>query len=120
MGRPSAAGSGFASVIDLRAELPAPHHAPGAVIPMLDLVPPSAFQLRRAAAAIDHARQRGPVLVCCALGYSRSAAAAAAWLLLTRRAPDADAAIAMVRSVRPRLVLDDAARAAIAAAGPLP
>ena len=64
-------------------------------------------------------RRHGPVLVCCALGYSRSAAAAAAWLLVTGRAADADAAIARVREVRPHLVLGAAARSSIAAAGTL-
>jgi protein-tyrosine phosphatase len=64
-------------------------------------------------AAIEHARQAGPVLVCCALGYSRSASAVAAWLLMTGRATSAAEAIKQVRRVRPSIVLDESARGAI-------
>ena len=123
VGRLSGA-AGFAGVVDLCAELPRPQAKPRAgmyvALPMLDLVTPAPAELRRAAHAIERARRLGPVLVCCALGYSRSAAAAATWLLATGRAADADAAVARVREARPHLVLDAAARSAIAAAGALP
>ena len=56
------------------------------------------------------------MLVCCALGYSRSAAAVATWLLASGRAATIDEAVAELRRVRPRVVLDAAARAAIVAA----
>jgi len=46
--------------------------------------------------------------VCCALGYSRSAASVAAWLLRSGRASDADAAVAIVRAARPGIVLGKA------------
>jgi len=81
---------------------------------MLDLIVPAPEQLARAAAEIEQARSAGRVLVCCALGYSRSAAAVAAWLLSTGRAADVDAAIAEICHARPRIVLDTGARAAIA------
>ena len=55
------------------------------------------------AQAIESARK--PVLVCCALGYSRSASAVVAWLLMTRRAASYDEAVAMVRKARPSIVL---------------
>jgi membrane-associated phospholipid phosphatase len=101
----------FAQVIDLCAELPG---IPGSrAVPMLDLVDPVPEQLARAAAEIEQARSAGRVLVCCALGYSRSAAAVAAWLLSTGRATSVDAAIAEIRRARPRIVLDAAARTAI-------
>jgi len=45
------------------------------------------------------------VLVCCALGYSRSAAAVVAWLLMTDRAATVDSALASVQKVRPSIVL---------------
>ena len=47
----------------------------------------------------------GPVLVCCALGFSRSAAAIAAWLLATRRAIGVAEAVEHVRRARPAAVL---------------
>jgi protein-tyrosine phosphatase len=50
---------------------------------MLDLVPPDPASLADAAGAIEALRARGPVLVCCALGFSRSACAIAAWLVST-------------------------------------
>ena len=66
--------------------------------------------LADAAAAIERARARGPVLVCCALGLSRSACAVAAWLLATRRAATVDAALARVRAAQARVVLGDGHR----------
>jgi protein-tyrosine phosphatase len=47
----------------------------------------------------------GPVLVCCALGFSRSAVAVAAWLVATGRAAAAAEAVELVRRARPAAVL---------------
>ncbi|HUR80439.1 MAG TPA: dual specificity protein phosphatase family protein, partial [Thermoanaerobaculia bacterium] len=66
---------------------------------------PDAETLRAAATAIEEVHAHGRVLVCCALGYSRSAAAVAAWLLMTRRAASAEEAAAIVRRARPYVVL---------------
>src|SRR5260370_16018822 len=68
--------SKFAGIVDLTAELSC---APSddrfyRCVPVLDLTVPNSASLKEAASAIEEARQRGPVLVCCALGYSRSAA----------------------------------------------
>jgi len=101
----------FAWIVDLCAELPGVPRS--RAFPMLDLVVPAPAQLARAAAEIEQARAAGRVLVCCALGYSRSAAAVAAWLLSTRRATSVDAAIAEIRRARPRIFLNASARAAI-------
>jgi protein-tyrosine phosphatase len=106
---------GFSGLCDLTAELPAPRGAwRYAGVPCLDLVPPDAAQLAEAARRIEALRGHGPVLVCCALGYSRSAAAVAAWLLLTGRAADVDAAVAILRTRRPRVILSPAHRAVLA------
>ncbi|KAG1270787.1 hypothetical protein G6F65_012859 [Rhizopus arrhizus] len=104
-------------VVDVCAELSC--RAPGAAyarVPMLDLVVPTPAQLREAAEAIERLRAQGPLLVCCALGYSRSAASVATWLLCSGRATDADAAVAIVRSARRSIVLHDSHLQAIAAA----
>ena len=69
----------------------------------------------RAVNAIDAARRNGRVLVCCALGYSRSATAVVAWLLHSGRERDLDSAIARVRQARPQMVLGHAQRQALAA-----
>jgi protein-tyrosine phosphatase/membrane-associated phospholipid phosphatase len=82
-------------------------------IPMLDLVAPEPAALRVAADAIEQARASGPVLVCCALGYGRSVASVATWLLRTGRVATVEDALAMLRAKRPRLVLKDAQIAAI-------
>jgi protein-tyrosine phosphatase len=107
---PSAAdvrASPFAAIVDLSAELSCGAHAERLYrsFPVLDLTVPDASVLRAAAEAIEEGRQRGPVLVCCALGYSRSAAAIVAWLLMTRRAATLDEAMGMVRKARPAIVL---------------
>jgi membrane-associated phospholipid phosphatase len=121
LGRFPAAGTltdgGFRSVVDLSAEFDAPWHAGLASyvsVPILDLTAPDPEVLRRAADAIEAARGHGPVLVCCALGYSRSAAAIVAWLLATQRASSLDTALDRVRVARPRIVLEPAHRSAIA------
>jgi hypothetical protein len=110
---PRAAGD-FAEIVDLCAELPG--RAGSRAVPMLDLVTPAPEKLASAVAEIEAACAEGRVWVCCALGYSRSAAAVAAWLLTTRRAANVDEAIAEIRRARPRIVLDAGARAAIARA----
>ncbi|WP_173644310.1 dual specificity protein phosphatase family protein, partial [Xanthomonas citri] len=106
-----------AAVVDVSAELSLyAAQAQDRVVPMLDLLAPSPAQLCEAALAIAQARAHGPVLVCCALGYSRSAASVAAWLVRSGRARDVDAAIAQLRAVRPSIVLGHAHRVAIVAA----
>jgi protein-tyrosine phosphatase/membrane-associated phospholipid phosphatase len=100
---------GVAATVDLTAELP--FRCPGthyANVAQLDLTPPTPEQLARSVQAIDHAFARGPALVCCALGFSRSAAAAAAWLLASGRARDVAGAIAQVRGARHGVVLGPA------------
>ena len=99
--------SRFASIVDLSAELPcgSPGDRVYHSIPSLDLVVPERESLRRAAQAIEDARVKGIVLVCCALGYSRSAAAIAAWLLTTDRASSIEEALRIVRNARPAVVL---------------
>ena len=107
------------AVVDVTAELAAPRGARRwESVAMLDLVMPTPAALADAAAAIERARRAGPVLVCCALGYSRSAASVATWLVASGQAVDAQGAIATIRRVRPQIVLDDRAAAAISAAVP--
>jgi protein-tyrosine phosphatase/membrane-associated phospholipid phosphatase len=109
---------GVAAIVDVSAELPCPTAGlPYVAQPMLDLVTPSLEQLENAAQAIQaahvaHASQ-GPVLVCCALGFSRSALAVAAWLLVSDRVATPEAALLMVRQARPAIVLGEASQAAL-------
>lgn len=104
----------FSAVLDLSAELPV--RLPGKTyrnLPLLDLVAPDSEACRQGAELIEQLRQQGPLLVCCALGYSRSATLVAAWLLYSGRASSVEQAIAMIRAVRPRIVLGDAQRKAL-------
>ena len=106
------------AIVDLCAELPcATRGRHYTSLPTLDLLPPSPELLQAAAEAIEQSRQHGPVLVCCALGYSRSAAAVAAWLLSSGRAADPQAAEAILRQARPGVVLRDEHRRNLAALG---
>jgi len=104
-------------VVDLCAELPAPRGLEALrAHPALDLVAVDRSTLEQAAASIETLRRDGPVLVFCALGYGRSAAVIAAWLLMTGRAADATQAVAMVRTAKPRVVLDPGALPSMVAA----
>jgi protein-tyrosine phosphatase/membrane-associated phospholipid phosphatase len=85
-------------------------------VPMLDLAAPDAPSLRLAADRIESLRERGPLLVCCALGYGRSAATLAVWLVRTGRQPDLAAALDHLRGKRPRLAVNAGQRRAMAQA----
>ncbi len=104
----------FNTLIDVTAEL-APAHRGARSHPWLDLTPPTPAQLRQAADDVEAARQRGPVLVCCALGYSRSSAVVATWLA-AHRGLSVEEAVARVRQARPQVVLKLTSLAAIAEA----
>jgi hypothetical protein len=93
---------GMNSVVVLAPELPTRGDAN---VGMLDLLPPTDDQLEAAVRAIIQLAGRRPTLVCCALGYSRSAIAAAAWLIAVGHAADADDAIGQVRAARPQIVM---------------
>lgn len=102
----------FAAVVDLTAELARPARAAQrwTSVPMLDLVQPPRAALAAAAAAIEEARAHGPVLVCCALGFQRSAEAIAGWLTATGRAKDRAAARAVLEGIdRPVVLLPEPA-----------
>jgi protein-tyrosine phosphatase/membrane-associated phospholipid phosphatase len=98
------------AILDLSAELSGPGN--GSVyrtLPALDLAPLPADALRKAADTIEQLRRDGPVLVACALGYGRSAAAVAAWLVKSGRAADVTQALAILRVARPQIALDTSA-----------
>lgn len=102
--------AGQPALVSLCAELPL-HEAVQSVsrcLPLLDLVVPSPDRLQRAAHLVQaqrSANQGGTVWVCCALGFSRSAAAVVAWQLLHQGPPDLALAEARTRQARPQLVL---------------
>ena len=103
---------GIASMVNLTAELPsATEDAKCRSVPVLDLTIPTAAQFDRAVACIESLEPDRPTLVCCALGYSRSASAVAAWLVATGRASSVDAAIAILHGAGRRVVLSPAHRA---------
>ncbi|QND65388.1 phosphatase PAP2/dual specificity phosphatase family protein [Mesorhizobium loti] len=96
--------NGFGTVIDLAAELEKPTGADRRWIslPMIDLLPPPAAIQQQAAGALETARRDGPVLVCCALGFQRSAGVVAEWLVATGRAQTpADALNMLTAAGRP-------------------
>jgi protein-tyrosine phosphatase len=78
---------------------------------MLDLVAPTVEELETAVGAIEELKSRRPTIVCCALGYSRSAAAVAAWLTASGKSASPSESIALIRTRRPRIVLGSAQRA---------
>lgn len=112
--RAELAAAGFGSVVDVTAELSFPR---GPLVyrgvPMLDLLAPSADRLEAAAEATGELDTARPTLVCCALGYSRSAAAVAAWLVASGRAASVGQAVEWIRARRPSIVLPPHYRAAL-------
>jgi len=105
----------IASIVDLAPEVPLRvGNTKYRHVPVLDLTVPTIAQLDDAVESIDRFATDRPTLVCCALGYSRSASAAAAWLIATDRASSVDSAIASIQERRPKVVLTEAHRARLA------
>lgn len=83
-------------------------------IPVLDLTAPSIAQLHAMADFITAESAHGVVYVHCKIGYSRSAAAIAAWLLKMGRVQSVDEALAALRRARPSIVVRPEIRAILA------
>lgn len=75
-------------------------------VPILDLTVPTQEQLDEAIAFIRQHSSRGPVYIHCALGLSRCACIAAAYLLAEGLAQTVPEAIERIRCARPEIVLD--------------
>jgi protein phosphatase len=104
----AAVRQGVTAVLDVTAEFSAA--APFRAltyrnIPILDLTAPMLEQLREMAAFIAEESQKGIVYVHCKIGYSRTAAAAAAYLLHSRTAETVPVAIELLRRARSTIVV---------------
>lgn len=103
----------FQGALDLCAELPLASKSDGLqqgyqAYPSLDLVPLSPLQCWQVGCAIERLRQQsdsGKTLVYCALGYSRSATAVMAWLLIHGHAHSVQQAMGILQQGRPQVVL---------------
>jgi len=103
-----AMSSGVRAVLDLTAEFSEPAAFRNTVycnIPVLDLTAPTQVQLFQMGRFIAEQEQHGIVYVHCKIGYSRSAAAGAAYLLMSGTADTADDAFSQMRRVRPSIVI---------------
>jgi protein-tyrosine phosphatase len=99
---------GVTAVLDLTAEFSeaAPFRALRyRSIPILDLTAPSIDQLREMASFIDEESKQGIAYIHCKIGYSRTAAAAGAYLLKTGKASGVEEAIEFLRQVRPTIIV---------------
>jgi protein-tyrosine phosphatase len=100
--------SGVASVLDLSAELSEAEpfrKINYRNIPILDLTAPTQAQLAEMSEFIRDQSRNGAVYVHCKIGYSRSAAAVAAYLVMNGKANSADEAFAILRRIRPSIVI---------------
>jgi membrane-associated phospholipid phosphatase len=99
---------GVKAVLDLTGEFQeAPAFRSGMYrqFPVLDLTAPPESAIDQAVAFIRRHSRSGVVYVHCKIGYSRSAAVVGAYLIESGDAADADAALAMLRSSRPSIVI---------------
>ncbi len=100
--------SGVAAVLDLSAEFSEAkpfREINYRNIPILDLTAPTQTQLAEMGEFIGNHSQNGTVYVHCKIGYSRSAAAVAAYLIMSGKANTAEQAFAIIRRVRPSVVI---------------
>lgn len=99
------------AVLDLTAEF---HRGggqltPWSAYPLMDLLVPQENDIQQAVAKLIQLRAtHDGVLVCCALGLSRSATIVAAWLLVQRHVSSAHQAMAVIRTRRPQVVFTPA------------
>ena len=100
---------GNVALFDLAAELPAPALPSGTgynTLPCLDLVSIPAQVLQEAVRRVERLRDgKRDVWIACALGYSRSALVAAAYLFRMRKTATVREAVALLRHARPQIVL---------------
>ncbi|MEP6810654.1 MAG: phosphatase PAP2/dual specificity phosphatase family protein, partial [Chthoniobacterales bacterium] len=111
-----AARAGVTSVLDLTAEFSAPPAFRKLVylnLPILDLTAPNLAHLEEMAHFISREAERGVVYVHCKIGYSRSAAAVAAYLLQSGCASSAAESIGQLRAARPAIVVRPEVRRAL-------
>lgn len=104
----AAVREGVTAVLDLTAEFS--EAAPFRVVtyrnvPVLDLTAPTFAQLEEMAAFIEKESETGIVYVHCKIGYSRTAAAAMAYLLCTRTVRTVSKAIDLLQRARPMIVI---------------
>jgi hypothetical protein len=100
--------AGVTAVLDLSAEFSEARPFRTIIytnIPILDLTAPSPEQLSEMALFIVEQSQAGIVYLHCKIGYSRSAGAAAAYLIMSGEADDVEEALAMLRKARPSIVI---------------
>ncbi len=106
--------AGEPRLVSLCAELQLPSVRGARCLPWLDLVTPQPKQLQRAAGIVQSQRSANrQVWICCALGFSRSAATVATWLRLYESAGSAAHAEAIVRHARPQIVMNPGLKQAI-------
>jgi hypothetical protein len=99
---------GVTAVLDLTAEFSASAPFRGVTyrnIPVLDLTAPRLDQLHEMVRFIEEESQSGIVYVHCKIGYSRTAGAAAAYLLHTGAVSSVSQAIDLLRKVRPTIIV---------------
>ncbi len=114
----AAVRAGVTAVLDLSSEFSAPASFLACRYRHLavpDLTAPTSAQLDAAADFVAEAKRNGIVYIHCKAGYSRTAAAAGAWLLRSGAVADADAACRRLAEVRPAIVIRPEIRRALAA-----
>jgi hypothetical protein len=100
--------AGVAAVLDLSAEFSEAkpfRKVNYRNIPILDLTAPTQAQLAEMSKFIANNSRNGAVYVHCKIGYSRSAAAVAAYLIMSGKAKTAEEAFTIIRPVRPSIVI---------------
>ena len=114
--------SGVVSVLDLSAEFSEAkpfRKINYRNIPVLDLTAPTQVQLVEISKFIGNHSQNGAVYVHCKIGYSRSAAAVTAYLIMSGKVKTAEEAFAMIRRVRPSVVIRPEVRSALSEFEPM-
>jgi len=89
----------FTTIIDLAAEMVAPRNAvEWKSFGTMDLIAPPPETVHLASNAVEAARHHGLVLICCALGFQRSATVAVDWLIATERMANPREAETLIRA----------------------
>jgi protein-tyrosine phosphatase len=104
----AAVGQGVTSVLDLTAEFTAPaplRELTYRNIQLLDLTAPAPAQLREMVAFIEEESRKGIVYIHCKIGYSRTAAAAGAYLLRSGKVDTVPEAVGLLRKIRPTMIV---------------